>query len=106
MDQCCGINGSIKMEDLLRSDIPAEISLEIAVELFQSLIILETSYLHGASLLEVINSVDICMHKLRVTCVVLFIITAEYSPVQVFMGSLMAISRRESCAEPAGFIYC
>ena len=40
------------MEDLLRADIPPQISFEVVVELFQSLIILETSYLFGASLLE------------------------------------------------------
>lgn len=52
MDQCCGVTGSISMVDLLTISIPAEITEEVVLKLFQSLFILELGFLDGASLLE------------------------------------------------------
>lgn len=56
MDQCCGLKGSLKEEDLFNVDYPAGgISLTTAVKLFQSLFIYEAAFLDGASLMESIN---------------------------------------------------
>jgi hypothetical protein len=56
MDQCCGVTGSMKMEDLLTVHYPADgITASTAVKLFQSLFIYEAAFLDGASLMESIN---------------------------------------------------
>lgn len=56
MDQCCGLKGSLKEEDLFNVAYPAEgIPLTTVVKLFQSLFIYEAAFLDGASLMESIN---------------------------------------------------
>ena len=56
MDQCCGVTGSMKMEDLLKVEYPSEgITSTVATKLFQSLFIYEAAFLDGASIMESIN---------------------------------------------------
>ena len=56
MDQCCGLKGSLKEEDLFNVAYPTEgIPLTTVVKLFQSLFIYEAAFLDGASLMESIN---------------------------------------------------
>jgi len=56
MDQCCGLKGSLKEEDLFNVAYPTEgIPLTTVVKLFQSLFIYEVAFLDGASLMESIN---------------------------------------------------
>ena len=62
MDQCCGLTGSMKQEDLLRVDFPADqcIPASTAVKVMQSLFIYESAYLDGASLMESIQQCIFC----------------------------------------------
>lgn len=56
MDQCCGITGSMKLEDLLTVHYPdSGLTSTIVIKLFQSLMIYEAAFLDGASIMESIN---------------------------------------------------
>ena len=56
MDQCCGVTGSMKLEDLLNVPYPEEgINVTTAIRLFQGLMIYEAAFLDGASIMESIN---------------------------------------------------
>ena len=52
MDQCYGVTCSIRIEDLLRVTFPADFTLSTALQILQSLLVHETSFLDGASYLE------------------------------------------------------
>ena len=56
MDQCCGVTGSMKQQDLLVVQYPADsIAVSTAVKLCQALFIYEAGFLDGASLMESIK---------------------------------------------------
>lgn len=56
MDQCFGVKGSMKTEDLLRVEYPsAGVTPTVAVKLFQSLFVYEAAFQDGASLMESLN---------------------------------------------------
>jgi len=53
MDQCCGVDGSVSCNDLIRNvPLPEHIDDETVIKLLQSLVVLETALLDGMSQLE------------------------------------------------------
>lgn len=52
MDQCYGVTCSIRIEDLLRATFPSDFTLNTTLQILQSLLVHETSFLDGASYLE------------------------------------------------------
>jgi hypothetical protein len=56
MDQCYGLTGSMKLEDLLAVHYPSTgLTATIVVKLCQSLMMYEAAFLDGASIMESIN---------------------------------------------------
>lgn len=56
MDQCCGVTGSMKLDDLLAVHYPETgLTPTVVVKLFQSLMVYEAAFLDGASIMESIN---------------------------------------------------
>lgn len=52
MDQCFEVKGSIKQEDLLQVALPEDFNETSLIRMMQSMIVYETAFLDGASLLE------------------------------------------------------
>lgn len=52
MDQCYGIQGSMKIEDLLSPTLSTQLNDEVLAKLLKTLVVQETAFLDGASLLE------------------------------------------------------
>lgn len=55
MDQCCGLTGSVRSEEIFSVENCGDMPIATTIKLLQSLFIYEGAFLEGASIMESIN---------------------------------------------------